>query len=496
MINAPTILAIDQGTSSSRAILFSTSGRLLKQAQQSFEQIYPNNGWVEHDPDEIWRSVISTCKQVILQTTLSTIATIGITNQRETIVVWDKQTHLPVYNAIVWQDRRTTEYCQQLRHEGLEPMIRKKTGLLLDPYFSASKLAWILEHINGVRARAERGELACGTIETFLLWRLTNGKNHSTDASNAARTLLFNIHTQQWDDELLQLFNIPCALLPQVKDNADDFGRTDLSLFGRAIPITGMAGDQQAALIGQACFTPNSIKSTYGTGAFMMLNTGDKAIESKNRLLTTVAYRLNGKVNYALEGSIFIAGAAIQWLRDELKIIDDAKQSELLLNTSHADQRIYFVPAFTGLGAPHWDPKARGAIFGLTRSTQRADIVRGALESVCFQTTELLDVMIKDSNLDIQSLRVDGGMVANNSLLQLLADILDITIERPTIIETTALGAAYLAGLHIGIFKSLDDISLNWQLEQKVTPQLCKSERNIMLKNWQRAVSSTKYFTS
>ena len=485
------ILAIDQGTTSSRAMIFDESGHFVAVAQQEFNQSYPQDGWVEHNPEEIWQSVLEVCRQTLQQaeTAWLDVVGIGITNQRETTLVWDRRTGEPIYNAIVWQDRRTADYCAELKSSGHEELVAERTGLLLDPYFSATKLRWILDNVPGARARAEDGELAFGTIDSFLLWRLTGGTSHATDATNASRTLLFNIHTQEWDQSLLDLFDIPRALLPEVKDCIADFGVTETSLFGRAIPIGGIAGDQQAAAIGQACLEPGMIKSTYGTGCFVLMNTGEKAFRSQNRLLTTVAYRVAGRTSYAIEGSIFVAGAAIQWIRDGLKLIESAGEVEGLAQGLESNRGVYMVPAFTGLGAPHWAPHARGAIFGLTRDTGVAEIVRATLESVVYQTRDLMEAMKRDSETGSKTLRVDGGMVANNWFLQFLADILDVPVERPQVTETTALGAAYLAGVQLGLFESLAAIKNHWQSDALFTPKLSQTERNNLLLGWDKAVS-------
>ena len=485
------ILAIDQGTTSSRAILFSATGSCVAVAQQEFRQIFPQDGWVEHDPEEIWQSVLSVCRQVLQQAEKAGIevAGIGITNQRETTIVWDRKSGKPLYNAIVWQDRRTAEYCAELKTAGNEDHVSALTGLLLDPYFSATKLRWILDNVAGARAKAESGDLAFGTIDSFLLWRLSGGKSHATDATNASRTMLFNIHSQQWDDSLLELFQIPQSLLPEVKDCSADFGTTEVGLFGRAIPIGGIAGDQQAAAIGQACLEPGMIKSTYGTGCFVLLNTGKTAFRSENRLLTTVAYRIKGETSYAIEGSIFVAGAAIQWIRDGIKLINSADEVEGLVRGLDSNRGVYMVPAFTGLGAPFWDPLARGAIFGLTRDTGIAEIVRATLESVGYQTYDLMEAMRGDSNTELQALRVDGGMVANNWFLQFLADLLNLPVERPQVTETTALGAAYLAGVQLGVYESLADISSYWQRDALFTPKLGQKERDKLLLGWEKAIS-------
>ncbi|MBR9871443.1 MAG: glycerol kinase GlpK [Gammaproteobacteria bacterium] len=483
------ILAIDQGTTSSRAILFNTEGRIQYVAQEEFPQHFPNDGWVEHEPEDIWQTVVRTCREVVgkLDSERDRVRAIGITNQRETALVWDRQTGEPVCRAIVWQDRRTSEYCQQLKAAGLEERVNEKTGLLIDPYFSATKLRWILEEIPEVRARAERGELAFGTVDSYLLWNLTGGREHRTDATNASRTMLFNIHSQEWDDDLLEMFDIPRSLLPEVMDSADDFGVTDKSLLGAEIPILGVAGDQQAALFGQACFSEGMAKSTYGTGCFMIVNTGERALKSKNRLLTTVAYRLNGQPTYAQEGSIFVAGATIQWLRDGLQLIKQAGDTESLAQQTPLDHGVYMVPAFTGLGAPYWDPNARGAIFGLTRDTGIKEIVTAGLQSVCYQTKDLQKAMESDGERPV-ALRVDGGMAANNWVMQFLADILGATVDRPQITETTALGAAYLAGLKEGIFKSLPTLEAMWVRERRFAPKMSKARRDGFYTGWQQVV--------
>jgi len=483
------ILSIDQGTTSSRAMLFDENGHAAFTAQQEFTQHFPKDGWVEHDAEEIWTTTLGVVREALQKAAAEQrkIAAIGITNQRETTVVWDRASGEPVYNAIVWQDRRTADYCESLRQQGQEAAVTAKTGLLLDPYFSGTKINWILQNVDGARARAEKGELAFGTIDSFLIWRLSGGKSHATDATNASRTLMFNIHEQEWDSELLDMLSVPESLLPEVLDCAADFGTTSKALLGAEIQIAGVAGDQQAALIGQACFEPGMIKSTYGTGCFMVLNTGTQALTSNNKLLTTVAYRLNGETTYALEGSIFVAGAAVQWLRDGLGIIDSAHQTEALAASLESNNGVYMVPAFTGLGAPHWDPGARGAIFGITRDTGPAELVRATLESVCYQTFDLLEAKRRDG-LTPNRLRVDGGMVQNNWLCQFLADVLGIVVERPMQTETTALGAAYLAGLQVGIFSSVADIARRWQAEQEFDPAMENSARNLLLADWHEAV--------
>ncbi|APX93336.1 glycerol kinase [Halomonas sp. 1513] len=488
------LLAIDQGTTSSRAILFDRQANVVDVAQQEFPQHFPEDGWIEHDPDDIWQSVEQTCRQVLEQAGVSAdeVAGIGITNQRETTLLWDRSSGEVLHRAIVWQDRRTADVCQRLRDAGHTSLVQERTGLLIDPYFSATKLAWLLEHVEGARERAERGELAFGTVDTFLIWRLTGGKVHATDATNASRTALFNIHQQRWDDELLKLFDIPASLLPEVRDSSDDFGHTEAAFLGTALPIAGVAGDQQAALFGQACFEPGMGKSTYGTGCFMILNTGDSAETSRNRLLTTVAYRLNGKPTYAMEGSIFVAGATVQWLRDGLKLFQDAAETEALANKTRQGHHVYLVPAFTGLGAPHWDPQARGAIFGLTRDTGIAEIVAAGLQAVCYQTRDLQVCMNDDMAANTGTLRVDGGMVRNNWLMQFLADMLGVPVDRPTVLETTALGAAYLAALQIGWYRDLDEIAGLWRCEKTFEPSMPGAERERLYQGWQDAVARVK----
>ncbi|MBD2858559.1 glycerol kinase GlpK [Spongiibacter sp. KMU-158] len=487
------ILAIDQGTTSSRAIVFNAAGQHCGVGQQEFAQHYPKDAWVEHDPEEIWQTTLASCRAAIAAAEISAeqIATVGITNQRETTLLWDRETGEPVYPAIVWQDRRTAEQCVRLKSQGLEEFVRQRTGLLLDPYFSATKLAWILDNVDGARERAEAGKLAFGTVDCFLLWRLTGGKSHATDATNASRTLLFNIHRQQWDAELLRIFDIPAAILPEVKDNCAEFGRTDPDLFGASLPIQSMIGDQQAATVGQACFVPGMVKSTYGTGCFVVLNTGDKALVSSQRLLTTIAYQLDGKPCYALEGSIFVAGAAVQWLRDGLKLIGSAAETQGLAESVETAGGVYMIPAFTGLGAPYWDPDARGAILGLTRDTGIAHIARATLESVCYQTRDLLEAMRGDG-ANIASLRVDGGMVVNDWLVQRLADTLGVSCERPQVTETTALGAAYLAGLQAGLFDSLESIAALWQRQAMFEPQMPAVQREQRYHGWKKAVSRVR----
>ncbi|MER9376549.1 glycerol kinase GlpK [Mesorhizobium sp. M0491] len=489
------ILAIDQGTTSTRAILFDGEMKVAGSGQKEFAQHYPASGWVEHDPEDIWASVVSTVKAALKKAgrNASDVAAIGITNQRETVVIWDRATGKPIHNAIVWQDRRTAPLCQKLKKQGLEKTFTKKTGLLLDPYFSGTKIAWMLDKVKGARKRAEKGELLAGTIDSFLIWRLTGGKVHATDATNASRTLVYNIAENAWDDELLSILNIPAEMLPQVKDCADDYGITEKNLFGAEIRILGVAGDQHAATIGQACFEPGMMKSTYGTGCFALLNTGSDLVRSKNRLLTTIAYRLNGKTTYALEGSIFIAGAAVQWLRDGIKVIGKAEQSGKLAAEADPTQNVYLVPAFVGLGAPHWDAEARGAIFGLTRNSGPAEFARAALEAVAYQTRDLLDAMRKDwKGASAKTvLRVDGGMVASDWTMQRLADILDAPVDRPTILETTALGAAWLAGSKAGVWPDAKKFAKSWALERRFQPDMDATKRAAKLAGWRDAVRRT-----
>ncbi len=483
------ILSIDQGTTSSRTLVFSVSGDILYTAQQEFPQIYPQDGWVEHDPEAIWKTVLATLKDAYDFTIKSNhkIAAIGITNQRETTLIWDRATGKPIYNAIVWQDRRTADICRNLKSRYDEEILSAKTGLLLDPYFSATKAAWILDHVSGARAQADNGDLAFGTVDSFLIYRLTGGKVHATDVTNASRTNLFNIHTQDWDQDLLDLFSVPASILPDVRDCAADYGHLDQDILGEAIPILGVAGDQQAAAIGQACFNPGDIKSTYGTGCFVILNTGENCLTSKNRLLSTVCYRINGKTTYALEGSIFIAGAAVQWLRDGIGIIKDAKETEAMAAALDSNNSVYLVPAFTGLGAPHWDPDARGGLFGITRDTTPDHIARAAVESVVYQTHDLFAAMAEDG-VEPMSLRVDGGMVNNSWMVQFLSDVLNIPVERPKVLETTALGAAYLAGLQAGLYSSLEDVRTNWQNERSFKPHMAAEKRTQLLTGWNKAV--------
>jgi glycerol kinase len=487
------ILAIDQGTTSTRAMLFDESGQPAGRAQKELPQIYPKPGWVEHDPEEIWQATLEVSREALAKAPKPTdVSAIGITNQRETSLVWNRRTGQPIHNAIVWQDRRGADLCMKLQSDGLEPMIQERTGLLIDPYFSATKLAWLLDHVPYARSAAERGELAFGTIDTYLLWRLTGGDVHATDATNASRTMLFDIRRQDWDDELLEHLRIPRSLLPEVRDSAAEFGASEKKLLGQSLPIAGIAGDQQAATIGQACFEPGMIKSTYGTGCFVLMNTGDRQVLSRNRLIATIAYRLGGKVTYAIEGSIFVAGAAVQWLRDGLKLIAAAGETERLASTLSSNNGVYLVPAFTGLGAPYWDPHARGAIFGLTRNTGIAEIVRSALEAVCYQTRDLMQAMTDDGGVAPTALRVDGGMVANDWLMQFLANILNLPVERPTVTETTALGAAALAGLTTGLYSSTEDIARRWQRDRRFEPDMEEGQRQTLYAGWRNAIARVR----
>jgi glycerol kinase len=487
------ILAIDQGTTSSRAIVFRADISIAAQAQQEFPQHFPASGWVEHEPDDIWTSTIATCREALgkADLTASDVAAIGITNQRETTVVWDRATGQAVHRAIVWQDRRTADICARLKAEGHEAAIIKKTGLIIDPYFSGTKVAWILDQTPGARARAERGELLFGTVDCYLLWRLTGGRVHATDATNASRTLMFNIHIGSWDDDLLKILRVPRSMLPEVKDSSAAFGETTPDLFGGTIAIRGIAGDQQAATIGQACFTPGMMKSTYGTGCFALLNTGSTPVASKNKLLTTIAYQLDGKRTYALEGSIFVAGSAVQWLRDGLHIIKQASETGPLADQSDPLQSVYLVPAFVGLGAPYWTPRVRGGLFGLTRNTGPAELAHAALESVCYQTYDLWAAMRADwpeAKASNTVLRVDGGMTVSDWTMQRLADLLDAPVDRPMIQETTALGAAYLAGLGAGIYPEPTRFADNWRLEHRFKPNMSEATRARKLKGWSQAV--------
>jgi len=488
------ILAIDQGTTSSRAIVFNDLQQIVGMGKMEFTQHFPASGWVEHVPEEIWATCLWSCKTALKKAgiTAADIAAIGITNQRETTVVWDRATGKAIHNAIVWQDRRTSKVCDRLKRAGAEKMVARKTGLLLDPYFSATKIGWLLDNVPGARKRAEKGDLAFGTVETYLIWRLTGGASHVTDASNACRTLLYNIEIGDWDEELLRLFRVPRAILPDIRDNADDFGTSEKGVLGTAIAIRGAAGDQQAATIGQACFDPGMMKSTYGTGCFALLNTGSEIVRSRNRLLTTVAYRLDGKTTYALEGAIFMAGASVQWLRDKMRLFKDSAESGALAKASDPASEVYLVPAFVGLGAPWWDADARGAIYGLTRNTSAGDLARAALESVAYQTQDLLSAMRKDwKGARHTVLRVDGGMVASDWTMQFLSDILDVPVDRPTILETTALGAAWLAGWKAGVWPDMRGFSKRWSLERQFNPSMNPALRRRKLRGWHDAIART-----
>jgi len=488
------ILAIDQGTTSSRAIVFDAAMRVSATAQQEFPQIYPASGWVEHDPADLWSSTLATCRSAIKRAGLGAadIAAIGITNQRETTLVWDRATGAPIHNAIVWQDRRTAGLCQDLRRAGHEPMVSQKTGLLLDPYFSGTKLKWLLDNVAGARARAEKGELLFGTVDSYLIWKLTGGATHATDATNAARTLLYDIRKGRWSATMCDLLDIPMEMLPDVRDCAADFGVTQGDLFGREIPINGVAGDQQAATVGQACFQPGMMKSTYGTGCFALLNTGDAPVASQNRLLTTIAYQLDGKPTYALEGSIFIAGAVVQWLRDGLKIIGTAAETQTLAEAADPGQEVILVPAFTGLGAPYWDADCRGAIYGLTRNSGPAEFARAALESVGFQTRDLLEAMRADwPGVTDGVLRVDGGMSASDWAMQFLSDIIGAPVDRPKVLETTALGVAWLAGMRAGLYPGREGFAEGWVLERRFEPAMTEDTRSARYGAWKDAVART-----
>ncbi|XP_077451096.1 glycerol kinase-like [Stigmatopora argus] len=492
------VLALDQGTTSSRAILFDKNARIAGIAQQEFRQIYPQPGWVEHDPLEIWRSQMAVAEEVLQKNNVSAaeISSIGITNQRETTVVWNKNTGIPIHNALVWQDRRTAPICDQLTTDGLTDYVRQNTGLVIDAYFSGTKIKWLLDNVEGARKKAENSELLFGTIDSWLVWKLTGGTVHATDYSNASRTLLFNIDQLKWDDKLLSALDVPASLLPEVRDSSGDFGFTESAHFdGQRIPIAGIAGDQQAALFGQACFEAGMAKNTYGTGCFMLMNTGSEMVQSKSGLLTTIAWSLDGKVEYALEGSVFIAGAAVQWLRDGLKIIDSAPDSEYFATQVKHTDGVYVVPAFAGLGAPYWDMYARGAILGLSRGTNKAHLVRATLESLAYQTRDVLKAMESDAEIALASLRVDGGASANNFLMQFQSDILDVTVDRPEVIETTALGAAYLAGISTGFYKKAD-ISANWSRDRTFVVEMDEEKRAGLYKGWQKAVSRARDWES
>ena len=484
------IMALDAGTTSNRCILFDGKGTMCSVAQREFKQYFPQPGWVEHDADEIWASQLGVAVEAMsmIGASAKDIAAIGITNQRETVIIWDKKTGEPIYHAIVWQCRRTSEYCDSLKEKGLTEVFRKKTGLVIDAYFSATKIRWILEHVPGARERAEKGELLFGTVETWLIWKLTKGEVHVTDYSNASRTMLFNINTLQWDDEILKELNIPKCMLPDVKPSSCIYGKTDLSYLGGSIPIAGAAGDQQAALFGQTCFSAGEAKNTYGTGCFMLMNTGEKPVFSQNGLVTTIAWGLDGKVNYALEGSIFVAGASIQWLRDEMRMIDSAQDSEYMAKKVKDTNGCYVVPAFTGLGAPHWDQYARGTIVGITRGVNKYHIIRATLESIAYQVNDVLEAMKADSGIELSALKVDGGASANDFLMQTQADIMNAPVKRPGCVETTAMGAAYLAGLAVGYWKNKEEVQKNWAVDQVFYPEITEEERQRRLKGWNKAV--------
>ena len=488
------VLSIDQGTTSSRGVIFDKNYEIVSIGQKEFTQFFPDSGWVEHDPEEIWMSTLESCHSALKESKIdpSQIRAVGITNQRETTVVWDKETGKPIYNAIVWQDRRTSDQCQNLKDLGHESLVNEKTGLLLDPYFCATKIAWILDNVSGARQKANEGQLLFGTIDCFLMWRLSNQQIHSTDATNACRTMLYNIHDGCWDEDLLKLFNIPSSILPKVCDNAADFGKVDESIFGSEIPITASIGDQPSALVGQACFQPGMVKSTYGTGCFVLINTGYEPVKSNNKLLTTLAFQVNGKTCYALEGSIFVAGAAVQWLRDGLKFIESAQESESLAMQADDSQDVYLVPAFVGLGAPYWDPDCRGALFGMTRNTGPAEITKATLESVCYQTSDLLSAIAKDlGEGKLSAIRVDGGMAASNWTMQMLSDLVELPVDRPKNLETTALGAAYLAGMQIGFYPSMSDFSDSWQSDSQFNSKMTSDSRERKLAGWKDAVKRT-----
>lgn len=487
------ILALDQGTTSSRSIVFDKLGNIISSAQKEFKQIFPQPGWVEHDAEEIWSTQLGTMAEALAKAniTMKQIAGIGITNQRETTVVWERKTGKPIYNAIVWQDRRTADYCDELKAAGNKEMIQQKTGLVIDAYFSATKLKWILDNTERARRKAENGELAFGTIDSWLVWKLTGGTVHVTDVSNASRTMLLNIHTCQWDDDLLKLFTIPKSVLPEVNPSSKIYGVTGNIIPDSRIPIAGIAGDQQAALFGQMCTQPGMVKNTYGTGCFMLMNTGTKAIISKNNLLTTIAWQVDGKIEYALEGSVFIAGAVVQWLRDGLKIIRNSAEVESLAATVKDAEGVYIVPAFAGLGTPHWNQHARGSLFGLTRGSANAHIARAALDSIAYQTYDVLKAMEADAEISIAELRVDGGATVNNSLMQFQSDIMNTKVIRPKVTETTALGAAYLAGLAVGFWKNVEEIQKQWQLDKEFSPSMEEEKRNELIFGWQRAVKAT-----
>ena len=491
------ILSLDQGTTSSRAIIFDKQGNSIATAQKEFTQIFPEPGWVEHDANEIWSTQLGVVTEVVAKAglTIGDIAAIGITNQRETTVVWDRDTHLPVCNAIVWQDRRTAAYCDKLKKEGWSEKIKAKTGLVTDAYFSGTKVKWILDNVEGARDKAQRGELCFGTIDSWLLFKLTNGKVHATDVSNASRTMLYNIHEQQWDEELLALLGIPDNMLPEVRSSSEVYGHTDAQVTGASIPVSGIAGDQQSALFGQMCTQPGMVKNTYGTGCFMLMNTGGKAVASANNLLTTIAWKINGQISYALEGSVFIGGAVVQWLRDGLKIIQKSSDIEALAGQAADNGGVYMVPAFTGLGAPYWNQHARGTIVGITRGTTDAHIARAAVESIAFQSMDLLQSMQADAGLPIKEVRVDGGATVNNQLMQFQSDIIGTNVVRPKVTETTALGAAYLAGLATGYWSSIDELQQYWQKDRDFLPEMPDSKRSELQKNWKRAIRAAQAWT-
>ena len=488
------ILAFDQGTTSSRALLIDKLGNIIGIEQKEFKQIYPRPGWVEHNPKEIWSSQLDVAKEVIKKAGIKAeeIAGIGITNQRETTIVWDRETGQPLCNAIVWQDRRTSDYCDELKQSGLTEKIQQKTGLLPDSYFSATKIRWILENVSGAKTKADQGKLAFGTVDSWLIWNLTKGKTHATDGTNASRTMIFNIHDLIWDEELLDIFSIPQSMLPRVKNSSEIYAETDPDLFGTPLPICGVAGDQQAALFGQMCTKEGMIKNTYGTGCFIMMNTGNKPMISKNNLLTTIAWLYDGKPTYAIEGSIFIGGAVVQWLRDGLKLVENSRDIQALAEKVEDNGGVYFVPAFTGLGAPHWDQYARGTIFGITRGTTDGHIARAALESIAFQTKDVLDAMSADSKIEAKEMRVDGGASINSLLMQFQSDVLDLKVVRPRILETTAIGAGFFAGLAVGFWKSIDEINELWQKDVEFKPSPKKSQNQENLNNWKKAVNRSK----
>lgn len=491
------ILALDQGTTSSRAIIFDKQGHIVSLAQKEVTQHFPKPGWVEHDPLEIWSTQTGVAAEAIAKKNLNVenIAAIGITNQRETVIVWDKKTGQPIYNAIVWQDKRTSHFCDDLKKQGKSDLIREKTGLVIDSYFSGTKVKWILDHVGGARKKAEAGELIMGTIDTWLIWNFTKGEQHVTDASNASRTLLFNLNTMDWDDELLELFTIPKSMLPQIKQSSEIYGHTHSTFYDTKIPIAGIAGDQQAALFGQMCTKSGMVKNTYGTGCFMLMNIGEKPIVSKNNLLTTVAWKINGKTHYALEGSIFVGGAVVQWLRDSLKIIRTSADVEKLASSVKSTDGVYFVPAFAGLGAPHWNQHARGTILGLTRGSTDAHIARAALESIAYQTMDVLKAMEADSGISIKELRVDGGATINNMLMQFQADILNTVTVRPKVVETTAMGAAFLAGLAVGYWKDQEEIQQIWQTDQRFNPTSNRKEIDNYIKGWHKVIDALEYWS-